>query len=109
MSYSSRQAYATHTAAALAIGVALTASIVPAKKETNKESLFRRTSYVAGENGATYGAYTKLLTGSWIGNSDSMQVAISGLYANLIANQEPLGAAFEKVLFDNLWKLYEED
>jgi hypothetical protein len=108
MSYSSRQAYATHTAAALVIGAALTATTVPAAKEAGKEPLFRRTSYFASENGATYGTYTDILTGSWAGSPDSMQVAISGLYATLVANQEPLGADFEKVLFDNLWSLYEE-
>jgi hypothetical protein len=33
--------------------------------------------------------------------------AITAFYATLLAKQQPLGQEFEKVLYDNLWDLYE--
>lgn len=34
---------------------------------------------------------------------------ILSFFSKLSATQEPLGKDFEKILFDNLWDLYEED
>lgn len=34
--------------------------------------------------------------------------ALTDLRDNLIENQESLGEEFQKVLFDNLWDMYEE-
>ena len=30
-------------------------------------------------------------------------------YSDLLAQQEPLGAEFEKILYDNLWELYDAE
>lgn len=32
---------------------------------------------------------------------------VTSFYAKLLSSQEPLGVEFEKVLYDNLWELYE--
>ena len=34
--------------------------------------------------------------------------SMTNFYASLLAQQEPLGADFEKVLYDNLWDLYDD-
>jgi hypothetical protein len=39
--------------------------------------------------------------------NDDFVEKISNFYAELSANQEPLGNDFAKVLKDNLWDLYE--
>ena len=51
-----------------------------------------------------YGFYPAMESSSVVGiveDGKIKQVAI-------LANQKPLGAEFEKVLYDNLWGLYEE-
>lgn len=47
------------------------------------------------------------LTGEYSQQIDSFEVALVNIYSNLIATQETLGIEFEKVLYDNLWDLYE--
>jgi hypothetical protein len=34
------------------------------------------------------------------------EAAVTDFYAKLLANQEPLGKEFERVLHENLWDLY---
>lgn len=36
-----------------------------------------------------------------------LKQVVGDVYATLLAKQEPLGAVFEKVLYENLWDLYE--
>ena len=39
--------------------------------------------------------------------SAQFEIAVSNFYARLLSSQEPLGIEFEKVLYNNLWELYE--
>lgn len=39
--------------------------------------------------------------------TDQVEIAIANFYKTLLISQEPLGAEFEKVLYGNLWELYE--
>jgi hypothetical protein len=45
--------------------------------------------------------------GEYQQESDRFEVSIAQFYAKLLASQESLGPAFEKVLHENLWNLYE--
>lgn len=42
-----------------------------------------------------------------IDSSEEFEQIIVNFYKDLLSNQEPLGIEFEKVLYDNLWNLYE--
>jgi len=46
------------------------------------------------------------LKGDYQGN-DQIVMLVSNFYSQLLVKQEPLGNEFEKVLYDNLWDLYE--
>lgn len=39
--------------------------------------------------------------------NDALEAALINVYTNLLARQESLGVEFEKVLYENLWNLYE--
>jgi hypothetical protein len=40
--------------------------------------------------------------------NNTQQESTSEFYENLLSQQKPLGEEFSKVLFNNLWDLYEE-
>ena len=40
-------------------------------------------------------------------SDEEFEKALAAFYTGLLAKQEPLGADFAKVLYDNLWDLYE--
>jgi hypothetical protein len=42
-----------------------------------------------------------------IKDTDDLEIVVTKFYNNLLKNQEQLGAEFEKILYDNLWDLYE--
>lgn len=54
----------------------------------------------------TFDAYTSI-TGEYVPITVGLEQAVGDVYARLLAKQEPLGAVFEKVLYENLWDLYE--
>jgi hypothetical protein len=52
-------------------------------------------------------------SGRLVSDSSPMDVdqqlisVVTGLYAQLVRDEEPLGREFAKILYDNLWELYE--
>ncbi len=62
-----------------------------------------------GECSQTGGLLSKLTAGVSHAQIVDFDDQISSFYANMLAQQEPLGAEFERVLFDNLWDLYVRD
>jgi len=56
---------------------------------------------------ATFDHCRTIVMGEYQQESDRFEVSIAQFYAKLLASQESLGAAFEKVLHENLWNLYE--
>lgn len=54
-----------------------------------------------------FNSYGNLITNGHELTSSSLEQSVGKFYAQLLANQEPLGAEFERVLYDNLWDLYE--
>lgn len=56
---------------------------------------------------ATFNRYSNPITGEYNLMPNTFEQEIGNFYARLLANQERLGADFEKVLYDNIWDLYE--
>lgn len=63
--------------------------------------------FVTKSNKQTFSRYSSPITGEFITATVTFEQAVSNFYARLMVNQEPLGAEFEKVLYENLWDLYE--
>jgi hypothetical protein len=57
------------------------------------------------EHQKTHGQYNSVFQLEYEHSSLSFEEAVTSFYANLLANQEPLGKEFEQVLYDNLWDL----
>ena len=64
-------------------------------------------TYLSGNRTATADFFRGSITGQYNLNPIQFEHALGNFYARLLSSQEPLGAEFEKVLFDNLWDLYE--
>ena len=64
-------------------------------------------TYSSGGRGATFDSFRGSITGQYDLNPIKFEQSVGNFYARLLSSQEPLGAEFEKVLFDNLWDLYE--
>lgn len=56
---------------------------------------------------ASFNPYRSSITGQLSFAQNTFEEDVGNFYAYLLANQEPLGAEFEKVLYDNIWNLYE--
>jgi hypothetical protein len=63
--------------------------------------------YHQESNLSTFDQYQNPLTGKYDQSNAHFETAISNFYAELLANQKPLGKEFTKILYDNLWDLYE--
>lgn len=64
--------------------------------------------YVAPPNG-TFSQLQNAFTGEYTKRSDfDFEGSMATFYATLLGQQEPLGAEFEKILYDNLWELYDD-
>lgn len=63
--------------------------------------------YRQESNLSTFDQYQNPLTGKYGQSNVHFGAAISDFYAELIANQKSLGEEFTKILYDNLWDLYE--
>lgn len=57
------------------------------------------------ESSKTYGQYTNEFTEEFENLGLSFEDELASFYAQLLAQQEPLGKKFEQVLYDNLWDL----
>ena len=68
---------------------------------------FSGNTYSSGGRGATFDSFRGGITGQYDLNPLHFEQVVGNFYARLLSSQEPLGVEFEKVLFDNLWNLYE--
>ena len=57
------------------------------------------------ESSKTSGQYTNQFSGEFENLDLSFEDKLASFYAQLLAQQEPLGKKFEQVLYDNLWDL----
>jgi hypothetical protein len=73
----------------------------------SKNHALSNNAYSANDRGATSDSFRSKVTGQYDLSPPPFEQVVVNFYANLLAIQEPLGAAFEKVLYDNLWDLYE--
>ncbi|MHB1074608.1 hypothetical protein [Thiobacillus sp.] len=80
----------------------------PAHSEhTSLSSGSLRGIYSATGNTNTFSTYGNPISGAYEVGAPDFEFAVGRFYARLLEEQEPLGAEFEKVLYDNLWDLYE--
>lgn len=63
--------------------------------------------YTSSGSGATFDTFRGTVSGQYDRSAVKFEQAVGNFYAQLLLHQEPLGAEFEKVLYDNLWDLYE--
>jgi len=88
-------------------GIALLAGMLLASAPAEAGSLPRDNSY-SPQFYRTFGQYQNVFTGDYITQrAFDFEQSMTNFYAKLLAKQEPLGADFAKVLYDNLWELYE--
>lgn len=72
-----------------------------------KKAALKPEAYHSAALPTSFASYCNLITGEYYQNIYNFEESIGNFYAKLLLNQEPLGADFEKVLYDNLWDLYE--
>ena len=82
------------------------AQIHPSQHE-NIDFSVRDNYYRQKSNLSTFDQYKNPLTGKYDQSNVYFETAISNFYAELLASQKPLGEEFTKILYDNLWDLYE--
>ena len=81
---------------------------IPTRNVTEQRSKpLLQSAYSVDGNQATFNSYSNPITGAYDFTPSGFEQAVGDFYSRLLARQEPLGAAFEKVLYDNLWDLYE--
>ena len=68
---------------------------------------FSGKTYMSGGGGATFDSFRGRITGQYDLSPIQFERAVGNFYARLLSSQESLGLEFQKVLFDNLWDLYE--
>ena len=73
----------------------------------SKKTALKPEVYYSGVTPKSYTTYGNFITGEYYQIRYNFEESVSNFYAKLLSNQEPLGADFEKVLYDNLWDLYE--
>jgi len=73
----------------------------------SKNHTLSNNAYSANDRGATSDSFRSKVTGQYDFPPPPFEQVVVNFYAKLLAVQEPLGVAFEKVLYDNLWDLYE--
>lgn len=72
-----------------------------------KKMVIKPEPYHSAAAPKSYATYGNFITGEYYQNRYNFEESVGKFYAKLLSNQEPLGADFEKVLYDNLWDLYE--
>lgn len=63
--------------------------------------------YTLSGSKATFDTYRGVVSGQYDVGVGKFERAVGDFYSRLLLGQEPLGAEFEKVLYDNLWDMYE--
>lgn len=66
-----------------------------------------QSAYSFESNQATFNNFSDPITGLYDFAPSGFEQTVGDFYSRLLARQEALGATFEKVLYDNLWDLYE--
>lgn len=79
----------------------------PRNPDNHNNKPLLQNSYSFGGNKATFNSNNKSITGEYDFAPNGFEQSVGHFYARLLASQEPLGAEFERVLYDNLWDLYE--
>lgn len=80
--------------------------VAPAPTESGASQEINR--YAAPLNG-TFSQLQNAFTGEYTKQSDlSFEGSMATFYETLLGQQEPLGAEFEKILYDHLWQLYDD-
>lgn len=70
---------------------------------------YRSERYDAPHLNGTFSQLQNAFTGDYTRQSDfDFEGSMATFYATLLGQQEPLGAEFEKILYDNLWELYDD-
>lgn len=68
---------------------------------------FSRNTYLSEGSSATFDSFRGGISGQYDHTPIQFEQAVGNFYARLLSSQEPLGLEFEKVLYENLWDLYE--
>jgi len=104
-----RQTSSTFSYVLLAAGLLALQPNAPANTDAAVHSAnhFSQSSYSVGGSESTFNSMRGAITGAYDSNTTEFEQSVGMFYAQLLASQEPLGAKFEKVLYDNLWDLYE--
>ena len=102
----------SETVRSLAIAAILAAQfavVTPAdcKMESGSLRVYGRGVYETSATSPTFDQYRGAITGEYMQGDSSLEEVVSDFYAKFLSSQEPLGEAFEKVLYRNLWDLYE--
>lgn len=63
--------------------------------------------YTLSGSKATFDMYRGVVSGQYDVGARKFERSVGNFYSRLLLAQEPLGAEFEKVLYDNLWDMYE--
>ncbi|MGB4812912.1 MAG: hypothetical protein WBP13_10610 [Methylophilaceae bacterium] len=63
--------------------------------------------YSSNGNESTYNSMRGVISGSYDSNVKNYEQSVSVFYEKLLAHQESLGSDFEKILYENIWNLYE--
>ena len=76
------------------------------QKGLNMASI-RQTTYQSSATNSDFNQLCNTGTIQYFQGMEPLDAAISDFYTSLLASQESLGAEFAKVLYENLWELYE--
>jgi len=75
----------------------------------NETGMGLRADRYAPLHKGTFSQHQNAFTGAYASQPAlDFEGSMMNFYATLLAHQEPLGADFEKVLYDNLWDLYDD-
>lgn len=107
--YSINQASNTSGSVVILAGILATQCMAQThpRQHENLDFSGRGNRYRQESNLSTFDQYQNPLTGKYDQSNVNFETAISNFYAELLANQKPLGEEFTKILYDNLWDLYE--
>lgn len=94
------------------VAAGLLALQVPMHRDFAGDDRILQRSYVSAANESTFNSIGSksigsAITGAYEAEATPFRLSVTNFYARLLASQEPLGVEFEKVLYDNLWDLYE--
>lgn len=104
-SYYTKQASGTIRSVAIA-GI-IASQVLAALGDDQPQMAIKHEAYHSAAIPKSYATHGNFITGEYFQNRYNFEESVSNFYAKLLSNQEPLGADFEKILYENLWNLYE--